>query len=78
VKFSYPILQHALRSGLEGWQFYECAYEGLLGTDGRARRLIHFDFVYSSACPCSDELSDMRAIAAASTASHTRRRSKRA
>ncbi len=58
VKFSYPILQHALRSGLEGWQFYECAYEGLLGTDGRARRLIHFDFVYSSACPCSDELSE--------------------
>ena len=58
VKFSYPILQRALRSGLEGWQFYECAYEGLLGADGRARRLIHFDFVYSSACPCSDELSE--------------------
>ena len=58
VKFSYPIAQKALRSGLEGWQFYECAYEGLLGNDGRARRLIHFDFVYSSACPCSDELSE--------------------
>ncbi len=58
LRFSYPILQPALRSGLAGWQFYECAYEGLLGADGRARRLIHFDFVYSSACPCSDELSE--------------------
>ena len=27
-------------------------------SSGRARRLIHFDFVYSSACPCSDELSE--------------------
>ncbi len=58
VRFSYPILQPALRSGLEGWQFYECVYEGVLGADDKARRRIHFDFVYSSACPCSDELSE--------------------
>lgn len=58
VRFSYPILQPALRSGLAGWQFYECAYEAIADAEGRARRLIHFDFVYSSACPCSDELSE--------------------
>lgn len=58
VRFSYPILQPALRSGLAGWQFYECVYEGLLGADDQPRRRIHFDFVYSSACPCSDELSE--------------------
>lgn len=58
VNFSYPILQPALRSGLAGWQFYECAYEAIAEAEGRPRRLIHFDFVYSSACPCSDELSE--------------------
>lgn len=58
VRFSYPILQPALRSGLAGWQYYECAYESTLEASGRVRRLIHFDFVYSSACPCSDELSE--------------------
>ena len=58
VRFSYPIRQPALRSGLAGWQFYECAFEGRLDAAGRVRRLIHFDFVYSSACPCSDELSE--------------------
>jgi GTP cyclohydrolase I len=26
--------------------------------DGRYRRFIHFDFVYSSACPCSAELAE--------------------
>ncbi len=58
VRFAYPIRQPALRSGLAGWQYYECAYEGIMDATGRARRLIHFDFVYSSACPCSDELSE--------------------
>ena len=58
VRFSYPIRQPALRSGLSGWQYYEAAYEGTIDAEGRARRLIHFDFVYSSACPCSDELSE--------------------
>ena len=58
VRFEYPIRQRALRSGLSGWQFYQAAYEGRIDADGRVRRLIHFDFVYSSACPCSDELSE--------------------
>ncbi len=58
VRFDYPIRQTALRSGLAGWQYYQSAYEGRLDSSGHARRLIHFDFVYSSACPCSDELSE--------------------
>ena len=58
VRFEYPIRQRALRSGLAGWQFYQAAYEGRIDAAGHVRRLIHFDFVYSSACPCSDELSE--------------------
>src|SRR5690606_12019587 len=56
--FSYPMLQTALRSGLAGWQYYQCAYEGVLGADGMFRKYIEFDFVYSSACPCSAELAE--------------------
>ncbi|MGH8020923.1 MAG: GTP cyclohydrolase FolE2 [Opitutaceae bacterium] len=58
LSFSYPILQHSLRSGLEGWQYYKAAFEGVLDRDGRFRKFIHFDFVYSSACPCSAELAE--------------------
>jgi len=58
LDFSYPLRLPSLRSGLDGWQYYECAYEGVLDDLGRFRKLIHFDFVYSSACPCSDELSE--------------------
>jgi GTP cyclohydrolase IB len=58
VKFSYPMLRPSLRSDLAGWQYYEVAFEGVMSRDGRYRRFIHFDFVYSSACPCSAELSE--------------------
>lgn len=58
IAFSYPMLQSSLRSGLEGWQFYHVAFEGVMTHTGRYRRFIHFDFVYSSACPCSAELSE--------------------
>ena len=58
VSFSYPIVQRSLRSGLEGYQFYAVAYEGRMEADGTFRRFIQFDFVYSSACPCSAELSE--------------------
>jgi GTP cyclohydrolase I len=56
--FSYPMLQASLRSGLEGYQFYRTVFEGVMTSDGRYRRFIHFDFVYSSACPCSAELAE--------------------
>ena len=58
LSFSYPLLQPSLRSGLKGFQFYRVAFEGVLTRDGRYRRFIHFDFVYSSACPCSAELAE--------------------
>lgn len=58
LSFSYPILQKSLRSGLEGYQFYNVAFEGVTTREGRYRRFVHFDFVYSSACPCSAELSE--------------------
>jgi GTP cyclohydrolase I len=58
ISFSYPMLRPSLRSGLEGYQFYDVAFEGVMTRDGRYRRFIHFDFVYSSACPCSAELSE--------------------
>ena len=55
VSFSYPMVQRSLRSGLEGYQFYDVAFEGVMTRAGDYRRFIHFDFVYSSACPCSAE-----------------------
>jgi GTP cyclohydrolase I len=58
VSFSYPMVQRSLRSGLEGYQFYNVAFEGVMTHKGDYRRFIHFDFVYSSACPCSAELSE--------------------
>lgn len=58
LAFSYPILQTSLRSGLKGYQFYNAAFEGVLTRAGRYRRFVHFDFVYSSACPCSAELAE--------------------
>ena len=58
LKISYPIKQKSLRSGLEGYQYYDVVFEGDLTKDGEFKKYIHFDFVYSSACPCSFELSE--------------------
>jgi GTP cyclohydrolase I len=58
VRFSYPMLQRSLRSGLTGYQYYDVVFEGVMTRAGAYRRLIHFDFVYSSACPCSAELAE--------------------
>ncbi len=58
LSFNYPMMKKSLRSDLAGYQYYQCAYEGELDDLGRFRKLIHFDFVYSSACPCSAELSE--------------------
>ena len=58
LSFSYPIRQKSLRSNLEGWQYYDCAYEAHLDDLDRLRKLIHLDFIYSSACPCSSELGE--------------------
>lgn len=58
LEFDYPILNPSLRSGLEGWQYYKCAFEGKIDELDRFRKYIHFDFIYSSACPCSSELAE--------------------
>ena len=58
LAFSYPRLQPSLRSGLKGWQYYRVAYEGTMDRTGQFRRVVEFDFVYSSTCPCSAELAE--------------------
>lgn len=58
LNLSYPILQKSLRSENWGYQYYKVALEGMMDRDGRFRKIIHFDFVYSSACPCSAELAE--------------------
>ncbi len=58
VNFSFPQLVPSLRSGLEGYQFYNATYEGTVDRNGRIRRFVEMDFVYSSACPCSAELAE--------------------
>lgn len=74
LRFSYPMLQKSLRSGLDGYQFYDVAFEGVMTAEGRYRRFIHFDFVYSSACPCSAELAEhARDLRGAYTVPHSQR-----
>lgn len=58
LKFSYPILKPSLRSNLEGFQYYDVVYEGKIDPSGTFRKIIHFDFVYSSSCPCSCDLAE--------------------
>ena len=57
MRFSYPIEMPSLRSGLSGWQYYDLALE-LAEQAGERKRILHFDYVYSSTCPCSLELSE--------------------
>jgi GTP cyclohydrolase IB len=57
MRLSYPLQVPSLRSGLQGWQYYDIALE-LVEVAGARKRLMHLDFVYSSTCPCSLELSE--------------------
>ena len=58
LDFNYPIRQNSLRSDLSGWQYYKVAYEGILDERNQFRKFIHFEFVYSSSCPCSSDLAE--------------------
>ena len=58
LSFNYPMTQESLRSELEGYQYYEVGMEGTLDDNGNFKKFIHLDFEYSSACPCSYELSE--------------------
>ncbi|HEY9040442.1 MAG TPA: GTP cyclohydrolase FolE2 [Roseovarius sp.] len=57
MRFSYPAKVQSLRSGLEGYQYYDIALE-LVESGGVRRKFMHLDYVYSSTCPCSLELSE--------------------
>ena len=74
LAFSYPMRQKSLRSGLEGWQYYDVILEMGIDKNDRVRKVLHMDFVYSSACPCSFELSEhARAARNKATVSHSQR-----
>ena len=57
MRLRYPMLRSSLRSGLEGWQYYDVALE-MARTAQASQRIIHLDYVYSSTCPCSLELAE--------------------
>lgn len=57
MRFSFPMKVDSLRSGLSGYQYYDIALE-LVEQDGVRRKVLHLDYVYSSTCPCSLELSE--------------------
>lgn len=57
MRFSFPVRVKSLRSGLSGFQYYDIALE-LVETGGVRKKIIHLDYVYSSTCPCSLELSE--------------------
>ncbi|WGW02313.1 GTP cyclohydrolase FolE2 [Tropicibacter oceani] len=57
MRFSFPMKVTSLRSGLSGYQYYDIALE-LVEVAGQRRKVMHLDYVYSSTCPCSLELSE--------------------
>ncbi|MEO0762982.1 MAG: GTP cyclohydrolase FolE2, partial [Pseudomonadota bacterium] len=57
LRLRYPMLRPSLRSALEGYQYYDVAFE-TVREGGVALRVVHLDYVYSSTCPCSLELSE--------------------
>lgn len=57
MRLSFPMKVQSLRSGLSGYQYYDIALE-LVERDGVRQKLVHLDYVYSSTCPCSLELSE--------------------
>ena len=57
MRFSFPVRIESLRSGLSGYQYYDFALE-LVQSEGQRHKVMHLDYVYSSTCPCSLELSE--------------------
>lgn len=57
MRFSFPMRVDSLRSGLQGYQYYDIALERV-EIAGKRRKIMHVDYVYSSTCPCSLELSE--------------------
>jgi GTP cyclohydrolase IB len=57
MRFSFPMKVASLRSGLSGYQYYDISLE-LVEQAGVRKKIVHLDYVYSSTCPCSLELSE--------------------
>ncbi|MFL2786103.1 MAG: GTP cyclohydrolase FolE2 [Paracoccaceae bacterium] len=57
MKFSFPVKVASLRSEISGYQYYDLALE-LVDHNGVRSKMLHLDYVYSSTCPCSLELSE--------------------
>lgn len=57
MRLSFPMRVTSLRSNLVGWQYYDIALE-VVQAAGVRKKIVHLDFVYSSTCPCSLELSE--------------------
>lgn len=45
-----------------GWQYYNVTFDVNLDKNGEFKRILWFDYVYSSACPCSTELTIHNAL----------------
>ena len=74
LNFSYPILLPSLRSDNLGYQYYNVTLEGNLNDKDIFKKILHFDFVYSSACPCSYELAEhARSTRNKATVTHSQR-----
>ena len=73
MRFSFPVRVDSLRSGLSGYQYYDIALE-LVETAGVRKKIMHLDYVYSSTCPCSLELSEhARAVRGQLATPHSQR-----
>lgn len=63
MNFQYRIWQPSLRSVNDenqkegGWQYYNITFDTNLDVTGEFKKILWVDYVYSSACPCSTELS---------------------
>ena len=57
LRTSWPMLKSSLRSDLVGYQYYTVGFEAV-EREGQRAHMLHLDYVYSSTCPCSLELSE--------------------
>jgi GTP cyclohydrolase I len=68
MNFKYRIWQDALRSVKDdgtpegGWQYYNITFDCNLDVTGEFKKVMHVDYVYSSACCCSAALSEHAAL----------------
>ena len=69
MEFDYHMWQPALRSVREsdgkpegGYQYYHVVFDTNLDRTGEFKKIMWVDYLYSSACPCSTELSQHAAL----------------